>query len=187
MSAGGRLDVYDADAVEKVAVNLFYGWGYNFYRLENQLRADDLLVRHHVAGIVAEARQAVSRAEAAYRAANLPQPTRERPTHEPQAMRNAATLEALAQRVAAIADRIRAQPAPENDRVAQRHRREADTLGRLLAADTALTGLAEDLRRSLEGRGSEWMLSSVDWLERRMNSIEAALRDRAAILTLPRP
>jgi len=41
-------DFYDVDELEKIAVNLFYGWGYNFYRLENQLRADDLTVRAKV-------------------------------------------------------------------------------------------------------------------------------------------
>ena len=29
---------YNVDALEKVAINLFYGWGYNFYRQENQMR-----------------------------------------------------------------------------------------------------------------------------------------------------
>jgi hypothetical protein len=28
-----------------LATNLFYGWGYNFYRIENQLRADDQMIR----------------------------------------------------------------------------------------------------------------------------------------------
>ena len=41
-------DFYVVDELEKIAVNLFYGWGYNFYRLENQLRADDLTVRAKV-------------------------------------------------------------------------------------------------------------------------------------------
>jgi hypothetical protein len=36
---------YDAGALRQVATNLLYGWGYNFYRIENQLRADDRLVR----------------------------------------------------------------------------------------------------------------------------------------------
>jgi uncharacterized membrane protein len=93
LSAGQPLDMYDTDAVERVAVNLFYGWGYNFYRVENHLRADDLLARHHVAGIVAEARKTVDRAEAAFRAEKLPPPTREKPTHDPQAMRDVATLD----------------------------------------------------------------------------------------------
>ena len=184
MNGDARPDMYDGNAVEQVAVNLFHGWGYNFYRAENQLRADDLLTRHRVAGIVAEARQAVSRAEAEFRAANLPQPTRERPTQDPEAIQGAATLEALTRRIAAIADRIRAQPAPENDRITQRHRREADTLARLLEADTALAGNAEALRRILEERAPEWMLEHLDALGRYLGGIEAALRKRAAILTI---
>ena len=31
--------------IAQTASLLFYGWGYNFYRVENQLRADDLLIR----------------------------------------------------------------------------------------------------------------------------------------------
>ena len=34
---------YDAGPLKQLAVNLFHGWGYNFYRKENQLRTDDLL------------------------------------------------------------------------------------------------------------------------------------------------
>ena len=36
---------YDTDALTEIAINLFHGWGYNFYRVENQLRADDQLIR----------------------------------------------------------------------------------------------------------------------------------------------
>ena len=36
---------YDAGTLRQIATNLFHGWGYNFYRAENQLRADDQLVR----------------------------------------------------------------------------------------------------------------------------------------------
>jgi hypothetical protein len=187
LSAGQPLDMYDTDAVERVAVNLFYGWGYNFYRVENQLRADDLLARHHVAGIVAEARKTVDRAEAAFRAEKLPPPTREKPTHDPQAMRDVATLEALARRIAALADRIRAQPAPENDRITQRHRREAETLARLLAADTALTGRAEALRLGLAAHAPGWMLEHAEALGQYIDLIETALRDRAAILAVSGP
>jgi hypothetical protein len=177
--------MYDADTVERAAINLFYGWGYNFYRIENQLRADDLLARYHVAGILGEARKTVDRAEAAFRAERLPQPSREKPTHDPQVMRDVAALEALVRRIAALADRIRAQPAPENDRITQRHRREADTLARLLAADTSLTGNAEALRQGLEGREPAWILDHVDALGRYIDTIEAALRERAAILAVP--
>ena len=62
---------YDLDAIEQIAVNLFYGWGYNFYRLENQLRADDLTVRNQVCSLLGQARASVDTAESAYRRAFL--------------------------------------------------------------------------------------------------------------------
>ena len=43
---------YDAGALRQIATNLFYGWGYNFYRVENQLRADDQLVRSKAASLL---------------------------------------------------------------------------------------------------------------------------------------
>ena len=52
-------DFYDVDELEKIAVNLFHGWGYNFYRLENQLRADDLTVRAKVGWLLGLARASV--------------------------------------------------------------------------------------------------------------------------------
>ena len=41
-----------AGPVKQVLSNLFYGWGYNFYRKENQLRADDLLIRSKVSELL---------------------------------------------------------------------------------------------------------------------------------------
>ncbi len=73
------FDFYNLDAVEQIGVNLFYGWGYNFYRLENQLRADDLTIRAKVGWLLGVARGAVEAAESAYRRVNLPAPTREKP------------------------------------------------------------------------------------------------------------
>ena len=177
--------MHDADAIERVAINLFYGWGYNFYRVENQLRADDLLARHHIADLLGDARKTIDRAEAIFRSERLPEPTREKPTHDLQALRDAASLEALARRVVALADRIRAQPAPENDRIMQRHRREADTLARLLAADTALTGRVEALRQGVEGRTPDWILEHAGALVRYLDAIDVALRERANILAVP--
>ena len=76
----------DIHALEKIAVNLFYGWGYNFYRLENQLRADDQTVRAKVGWLLGRAREAVEQAEGAWRRANLPPPTREKPRPDPAAV-----------------------------------------------------------------------------------------------------
>jgi hypothetical protein len=32
---------YNVGPLSQIAINLFYGWGYNFYRLENQLRGKE--------------------------------------------------------------------------------------------------------------------------------------------------
>ena len=109
-------DFYDVDELEKIAVNLFHGWGYNFYRLENQLRADDLTVRAKVSWLLGLRRRAsVETAESAYRRERLAAPTREKPLPDPDAIAGAQMLERLSQEIGALEGRIRAQPVPEND------------------------------------------------------------------------
>ncbi|HKR27390.1 MAG TPA: hypothetical protein VJS11_08040, partial [Acidobacteriaceae bacterium] len=58
---------YDASLLRQLATNLFYGCGYNFYRVENQLRADDQFVRSKAASLLGEAMSSVCAAESAYR------------------------------------------------------------------------------------------------------------------------
>ncbi len=183
MSDAGS-EFYDADPVSQVAVNLFYGWGYNFYRVENQLRADDLLVRHGVAGLLAEARVAIGSAESAYREAHLPPLSREHPRPDPTALKEARILETLVAQVGAVASRIRSLPVPENDRISQRHRQEADTLARLLQADMALSGHADLLRRAVREQPADWIVAHAEDVRGHVAAIEAALRDRQAILSL---
>jgi len=60
-------DFYDQGSLQKVAINLFYGWGYNFYRLENQLRADDQLIRRKASELLGQANAILSQAESDYR------------------------------------------------------------------------------------------------------------------------
>ena len=183
MSDAGS-EFYAADPVSQVAINLFYGWGYNFYRVENQLRADDLLVRHQVAGILGDARVAIGAAESAYRDAHLPPPSRENPRPDPAALKSARILEGLAAQVGAVASRVRSLPVPENDRISQRHRQEADTLERLLKADMALSGHAELLVRGLRGQNPMWIIEHAEEIKTHIGAIETALRDRQAILAL---
>ena len=76
MSSSG---FYDAGPLRQVATNLFYGWGYNFYRVENQLRADDQLVRSKAAGLLGIAMASVSQAEANTGASSCPRPPGQSP------------------------------------------------------------------------------------------------------------
>ena len=65
---------YDAGVLRQIATNLFYGWGYNFYRAENQLRADDQLVRSKAASLLGIAMASVIAAETEYRREFSPRP-----------------------------------------------------------------------------------------------------------------
>ena len=173
---------YDLDAIDQVAVNLFHGWGYNFYRLENQLRADDLLVRGKVGWLLGLARGSVDVAESAYRRAHLPPPTREKPRPDPEAVAGAQALERLAHAIGAFEGKIRALPAPENDRMTELYRQEAMTLQHLIQCDERLAGLAETLRALLDGKSGEWMVEHAADIDEGLRALEASLHSRQAAL-----
>lgn len=177
-------DFYDVDELEKIAVNLFHGWGYNFYRLENQLRADDLTVRAKVSWLLGLARASVETAESAYRRERLAAPTREKPLPDPDAIAGAGMLERLSQEIGALEGRICAQPVPENDRMTQRYRHEAATLQRLLSSDMDVAGRAEMLRAMLDQKDGAWMIEKSSEIQAGLRSIEAALRDRQMALVV---
>jgi len=173
---------YDADKLTQIATNLFYGWGYNFYRVENQLRADDQMVRARVCDILGVARVAVEDAEAAYRRAYLPPPSREKPRPDAQAIQNVQALESLARDLGALEGHVRALPVPENDRMTQRFRREAETLSRLVEADQSLVARTEFLRELLAGATAPWMLDHMADLRAQIGALEAAIQVRRDLL-----
>jgi hypothetical protein len=175
---------YDAGTVAQLAINLFYGWGYNFYRLENQLRADDLMIRAKVSEILGAARGGVEAAEAAYRREFLPPPSREKPRPDPAAILGAQALEAIGRELGAIEGRIRSLPVPENDRMTQRFRREAETLSRLAEADQAMVGNAEFLRSLLAPATGPWMIENAGEIRHCIASIKAAVQARGELLSV---
>jgi len=176
-------DFYDAGAIRHLAINLFNGWGYDFYRTENQLRADDLMVRAQVCNLLAAGRASVEAAEQAFRREFLPPPSRAKPRPDPDAVQSAQTLEGLGRALGAIEGQIRALPAPENDRMSQRFRREAPTLSRLVEADHAMVGHAEYLRALLASADARWILDNTAALRAQVAAIEAAVQSRRDILT----
>jgi hypothetical protein len=173
---------HDAGALKQIAVNLFHGWGYNFYRTENQLRADDQMVRAKVGWLLGLARASVETAESAYRREFLPPPSRAKPRPDPEAVAGAQALEALSRAIGALEGQVRAQPVPENDRMIQRHRAEAATLQRLIACDHLLVGRADVLRALLDLKSGAWMADNGGAIKEGLWAIEEALRERQAVL-----
>jgi hypothetical protein len=173
---------YDAGPLEQIAINLFYGWGYNFYRKENQLRADDLLVRAKVGLLLGSARKSVETAESDYRREFLPPLSREKSRHDPAAVAGAQSLERLGRSIGALQGQITAQPVPENDRMTQRYRQEAATLARLIASDQTLAGQAELLRSMLDLKPGPWIIENLPAIQDGINAIAETLRTRQLIL-----
>lgn len=173
---------YAADELSQVAINLFYGWGYNFYKVENQLRADDQMVRSKAAWLLGEAATAVCLAESDYRREFLPAPTRAKPFPDAEAVASAQKLEKLHREIVAIEQFIHQLPAPENDRMTQRYRLEAPTLAALIRSDSLLVGQCELMRKSVTGVGPQAILKSMSDLEAGIAAIRATLHDRQAML-----
>ncbi|RAZ87009.1 hypothetical protein DPM33_27115 [Mesorhizobium hawassense] len=173
---------YEAGPLAQVGINLFYGYGYNFYRQENQLRADDQRVRQMACSLLGRARGAIDEAESAYRRENIPTPTRANPFPDPAVVANAQALERLGREVGGLEGLIRHQPVPENDRMTQRYRLEAATLATLAEKDAVLVGQAELLRSLVEGVAGEAILANKREIETGIAAITSTLRDRQTFL-----
>ncbi len=135
-----------AGPVKQVLSNLFYGWGYNFYRKENQLRADDLLIRGKVSELLGECRAHARQLEAQFRREHLPAPSREHPFPDAPAVGAAQALQRAAQQIEALETAVRNAAVPEMDRIHQRHRNERATLDALVVADSELVVAVIGLR-----------------------------------------
>ena len=173
---------YDAGPIRQLATNLFYGWGYNFYRAENQLRADDQLVRSKAAWLLGLAKASVDAAEARYRREFLPPPTRQKPFPDPAAVAAAQGLERLAREIGALELFVHQQPVPENDRMTERYRQEKATLGALIDCDEQLVGRCELLRTLVEAKNAAGIVDAMPQLEEGLGAIRGTLQKREAAL-----
>jgi hypothetical protein len=173
---------YDAGALRQIATNLFYGWGYNFYRVENQLRADDQLVRSKAASLLGTAMSSVEEAESGYRREFLPAPSRCKPFPDAAAVAGAQRLERLARAIGALEASIQQQPVPENDRMTQRYRQEAATLKVLIEHDERLVGQCELLRSMVEHQDGAKVMEKISALESGLEAIRTTLHDREVVL-----
>lgn len=176
------LDFYDAGALRQIAANLFYGWGYNFYKQENQLRADDQLVRAKAGWILSNAAVSVDAAESEFRREFLSAPTRAKPLPDASAVASAQQLERLAKDIRAVGNRLAELPVPESDRMTQRFREEAPTLQALIVLDEQLVGQCELLRSTLEKRYGAWIAERVKEIRGGLDAIDATLMKRQALL-----
>ena len=174
---------YDVGALGQIGLNLFHGYGYNFYREENQFRADDQKVRTLASELLAGAQKAVAAAEATFRRERISLPTRENPFPPAEVVANAKRLEALSRAIGSVEGQVRHAPVPENDRMTQRYRKEADTLLALIEQDKLLVGQAETLRAMVAGQAPDTILAALPDLENGIAAITRTLTERR-VMTL---
>lgn len=169
---------YDVGPLGQLGLNLFHGYGYNFYRSENQLRADDQKVRTLVSELLARAQKAVSAAEGEYRREFIPPPTRENPFPPANVIANAKKLEALCKAISGAEGQVRHAPVPENDRITQLYREEGKTLAGLIEKDTVLVGQADTLRALVAGKAPDEILGLLSEVAEGLAAIAQTLAER---------
>lgn len=142
--------ITDAGSVRQLVENLYNGWGYNAYRKENQLRADDLLIRGKISEMLGALRNRWKIRENEWRAEKLPAPTRENPYPDPSAVATAKAMENIQKEIESFEIRIRTAPVPGNDRVWERHRNEKATLDALMQCDKQICVQLIEMMESCE-------------------------------------
>lgn len=97
----------DSSRLYRIGVMLLNGYGYNWYRLDNRMRADDMLIRSHASEHLANAAAHLRDVEGHYRRKYLPPPTREHPDPHPQHLAAIRQFRAVQDRVAEVDTRLR--------------------------------------------------------------------------------
>jgi hypothetical protein len=138
----------EGDPLYETWVMLLHGYGYNFYRKDNQARADDQLVRQHACQFIGDAAVKVQKLEADYRKRHVPPVTREHPLPPADRLATQRELRQLGQDIGHLAAEINALGTPPQDWTWRRHRNELDTLKRLVTHDAQFVGAARLLEEA---------------------------------------
>jgi hypothetical protein len=174
------------DPVYQTWVMLLNGYGYNWYKLDNQLRADDLLIRARASEHLGAAVSRLRAIEAAYRRKYLPPPSREHPDPDPEHLAAARQMRAIADRILDVDTRLRGAAVPPDDKIWQRHRDELDTLWRLSECDVVLVGAAKELAGIVAELPPDAAIDAEAEarMDRQLGYLAAALKQRNDLLAL---
>jgi len=122
-----------AGPARRLLSNLFYGCGYNFYRCEHELQADDLLIRGKLSQLLGESRMHLVSLQTAFARKHLP--GRDGGPANPGAVEMGRVLERAQRELQAMEMAVASAAAPEVGRI-RRHDREAGgALAKLVALD----------------------------------------------------
>jgi hypothetical protein len=168
------------------AVMLAYtGWGYNFYSTTNKLRADDLLIRSKISGLLSRVAADLS-GFGAKLAATVPAPSRQDPLPGRDIMAIVVELRRLSSEIDSLSVKITALTTPGRDKIWDRHRDQNTTLLRLQGFDLYLGQLVFDLKGLVETKMPAEMKNEQvrEELDAKLIEIRSALREREDMLAI---
>lgn len=164
---------------------LLGAYGYNLYDQKNRARADDLLVREKAAEALAEGASALRALRTTYHRRFIPPLSRENPSPPPERLAALREMARLQERLEDLETRIRSMAVPTRDQVWERFRREKALLQQLLLFDYNLIAPSQELRTQAQAiLPGDWDAVAPD-LERAIDQIERATRERAEFMRLP--
>jgi hypothetical protein len=172
----------------RIGVMLLNGYGYNWYRLDNQMRADDLLVRSRASEHLESAAAQLRDLERRYRRKYLPLPTREHPDADPHHLATAQHFRAVADRIREIDTRLRGAAVPPDDKIWLRQRGELETLQRLGKCDVVLVAGARELVGVIADLPADVGIDPAieQQIDQHLDQLAAALSRRGEILAVLR-
>jgi len=143
-----------AGPARRLLSNLFYGWGYNFYRREDDLQADDLLIRAKLGQLLCDSRTRLLSVHAAFVRKLLPR-DRGGARANPAIVEMERALESAERELQGLETAVLSAAAPEPGRIRRRDRERLATLARLVALDgealLALVTLRDAIARFEDG------------------------------------
>ncbi len=152
---------------------LLTGYGYNFYNVTNQARADDLLVRERASYHLAQAVEMLSL-------------TRANPDPPQEAMAQVREIEATQQALANVETQIRGMAVPTQDRTWWRFRQEQALLAQLLQFDLGLVRSSEQVYQYVSQLTPDnWNTQGSMPLRQMIQQLMHLARERERFLLLP--
>lgn len=136
---------WEADPLWRVWIMLINGYGYNWYKAENLLRADDVLIRSRASEHLEAAAARLRQIENDYRRKFIPPPTRAQPDPDPARLAEVRRLRAVADRVLAVDTVLRGAAVPPDDKIWLRNHAEIDRLQALSQCDVVLVGATKEV------------------------------------------
>ncbi len=165
---------------------LLTGYGYNFYNVTNQARADDLLVRERASYHLAQAVEMLATLRGEYQRRFIPSLTRANPDPPQEAMAQVREIEATQQALANVETQIRGMAVPTQDRTWWRFRQEQALLAQLLQFDLGLVRSSEQVYQYVSQLTPDnWNTQGSMPLRQMIQQLMHLARERERFLLLP--